>query len=318
MTGDGAYRNQDGYYRIMGRVDDVVNISGHRLSTSEIESTLLDLCALAEVAVVGVPDEMTGQALGVFACIKNDVLIDNVDLKSSAGQHVEKSIGRFTVTKQVLLVSNLPKTRSAKIMRRILRKILEGEKSHLGDTSTVSAQLDRVEAIDADRGEINLLRPWVLSDIIGEVAAQTTTEPWAMTPDASTSLSHAPYPFSPYNLTSLDHIVLPCHIFMFLLFTNALMEGIDALRTGVIRLSEKFPFLTGLAVPSSQPASKEDVLEVQPSSSNFLEKYPILQVAYNPDIDEVSRDDFIQPHYLPIQFLIPPRNICLWFALRPV
>ncbi|CAG8898818.1 unnamed protein product [Penicillium egyptiacum] len=292
-TGDGACRDRDGYYQIMGRVDDVVNISGHRLSTAEIESTLLDHGSFAEVAVVGIPDEMTGQALVVFLCLKNNVVTDQVNLKSSARQHVEKSIGRFAVPKQVLLVSDLPKTRSGKIMRRILRKILDGEKGNLGDTST-------------------LLRPCVVSDIIGEVTVQTTTESCAMTPDdksslsASTSLTHSPYPFSPYNLSFLDHILPPCHIFMFLSFNNASIEGIDALRTGVTRLCEKFPFLTGLAVPSSQSAGKEGVLEVQPASSNFLERYPMLQVAHSPGMDEVSRDDFIQQQYLPIPFLIPP------------
>ena len=123
---------------------------------------------------------------------------------------------------------------------------------------------------------------------------------------ASTSLTHSPYPFSPYNLTSLDHILPPCHIFMFLSFQNASIEGIDALSTGVTRLSEQFPFLTGLAVPSDQSAGKEGVLEIQPASSAFLERHPMFQAAWSPDMDEISRDDFIQQQYLPLQFLIPP------------
>lgn len=96
------------------------------------------LGSFSEVAVVGTHDDMTGQALSVFACLKNNVQGDKEQLKSSAEQHIGTTIGRFAIPKQVLIVSDLPKTRSGKIMRRILRKILEGKEEDLGDSSTVS------------------------------------------------------------------------------------------------------------------------------------------------------------------------------------
>ncbi|KAK2764572.1 acetyl-CoA synthetase [Arachnomyces sp. PD_36] len=293
ITGDGAYRDQDGYYQILGRVDDVVNISGHRLSTGEIESALLDHGSFSEVAVVGVHDDMTGQALNVFACLKNNVQSDKERLKSSAKQHIGNTIGRFAVPKQVFIVSDLPKTRSGKIMRRILRKILEGEEENLGDIST-------------------LLRPEVVKDVIDELRKQIGPTGAGVTSGqngvvvSNLSKTDVPYHFRPYNLSPLDNILPPCHMFMFLTFDSYSSEGIDALKTGVTRLSAHFPFLTGVVVPSSQPAGKQNVFEVQPASSSFMEKYPMLQVAYNPELDFLSPDDFIDQNYLPIQFLTPP------------
>ncbi|OJJ82328.1 uncharacterized protein ASPGLDRAFT_67803 [Aspergillus glaucus CBS 516.65] len=140
-TGDAAYRDQDGYYQVLGRVDDVVNVSGHRLSTAEIESALLGHGSFSEVAVVGIPDDMTGQALNVFACLKDGVRDDKEQLKASSKQQIGNTIGRFAVPKRVFIMSDLPKTRSGKIMRRILRKVLEGERRDFGDTSTVSLPL---------------------------------------------------------------------------------------------------------------------------------------------------------------------------------
>lgn len=134
----------------------MVNVSGHRLSTAEIESALLDhgtflLLTLdnsstneyhlsgsfSEVAVVGIQDDMTGQALNVFACLKDGVHDDKEQLKASSKQQIGNTIGRFAIPKRVFLMSDLPKTRSGKIMRRILRKVLEGERREFGDTSTV-------------------------------------------------------------------------------------------------------------------------------------------------------------------------------------
>ncbi|CAG8080584.1 unnamed protein product [Penicillium nalgiovense] len=294
MTGDSACRDQEGYYRILGRVADVVNVSGHRLSTAEIESALLDHGAFSEVAVVGVEDQLTGQALNVFSCLKNQAVVDKEKLGSSAKQYIGEVIGRFAVPKKVFLVSDLPKTRSAKIMRRLLRKILEGERDQLGDTST-------------------LLQPAVVSNIIDEINEQTQSgsevinhPDTARSSDESNSFTHSPYPFPAYNLTSLDHILPPCHIFMFLSFEEASMEGIDALRQSVTRLSEHFPFLTGVVVPSSQSLGKAEVFEVKPASLAFLQKYPMLQVAFSPEMDKMAQDDFIQQKYLPIPFLSPP------------
>lgn len=131
FTGDGAYRDKDGFYWIRGRVDDVVNVSGHRLSTAEIEAALIEHEAVAEAAVVGIPDELTGQSVVAFVATKKDL----PDTKPLILQ-VRKEIGPFAAPKKVYLVPDLPKTRSGKIMRRILRKILAGE--DFGDVSTLS------------------------------------------------------------------------------------------------------------------------------------------------------------------------------------
>jgi acetyl-CoA synthetase len=138
FTGDGAGRDHEGYYWIRGRVDDVVNVSGHRLSTAEIEAALIEHHDVAEAAVVGVADELTGQAVNAFVSFKNGVETTD-QLKKDLIMQVRKSIGPFAAPKAILIVNDLPKTRSGKIMRRILRKILAGEEDGLGDTSTVSS-----------------------------------------------------------------------------------------------------------------------------------------------------------------------------------
>ncbi|KXG50891.1 Acyl-CoA synthase, domain of unknown function DUF3448 [Penicillium griseofulvum] len=137
FTGDGAGRDHDGYYWIRGRVDDVVNVSGHRLSTAEIEAALLEHPSVAEAAVVGISDELTGQAVNAFVALKESNGTTEQISKDLAMQ-VRKSIGPFAAPKAVFVVEDLPKTRSGKIMRRILRKILSGEEDSLGDTSTLS------------------------------------------------------------------------------------------------------------------------------------------------------------------------------------
>jgi len=137
FTGDGAGRDHDGYYWIRGRVDDVVNVSGHRLSTAEIEAALLQHPAIAEAAVVGINDEMTGQAVNAFVSIKEGNE-NTPELRKDFILQVRKSIGPFAAPKAVYIVEDLPKTRSGKIMRRILRKILAGEEDSLGDISTLS------------------------------------------------------------------------------------------------------------------------------------------------------------------------------------
>ncbi|TAQ89147.1 hypothetical protein B7494_g2533 [Chlorociboria aeruginascens] len=137
FTGDGAGRDHEGYYWIRGRVDDVVNVSGHRLSTAEIEAALIEHHAVAEAAVVGINDELTGQAVNAFVAIKDGNQI-NDQLKKDLILQVRKSIGPFAAPKAIFVVPDLPKTRSGKIMRRILRKILAGEEDQLGDTSTLS------------------------------------------------------------------------------------------------------------------------------------------------------------------------------------
>lgn len=137
FTGDGAGRDHEGYYWIRGRVDDVVNVSGHRLSTAEIEAALIEHPNVAEAAVVGIHDELTGQAVSAFVSLKKQVS-DVASAKKEMILQVRKEIGPFAAPKGILLVDDLPKTRSGKIMRRILRKILAGEEDQLGDVSTLA------------------------------------------------------------------------------------------------------------------------------------------------------------------------------------
>ncbi|KAJ9264273.1 hypothetical protein DTO195F2_2433 [Paecilomyces variotii] len=137
FTGDGAGRDHDGYYWIRGRVDDVVNVSGHRLSTAEIEAALVEHPQVAEAAVVGIADELTGQAVNAFVSLKpgNET---TEQVRKDLVMQVRKSIGPFAAPKAVFVIDDLPKTRSGKIMRRVLRKILSGEEDSLGDVSTLS------------------------------------------------------------------------------------------------------------------------------------------------------------------------------------
>ncbi|KAK3698924.1 acetyl-coenzyme A synthetase 2 [Vermiconidia calcicola] len=137
FTGDGAARDHEGYYWIRGRVDDVVNVSGHRLSTAEIEAAIIEHKAVGEAAVVGVNDELSGQAVNAFVSIKEGYEIDD-KLRKDLIMQVRKSIGPFAAPKAVFAIPDLPKTRSGKIMRRILRKILAGEEDQLGDISTLA------------------------------------------------------------------------------------------------------------------------------------------------------------------------------------
>jgi acetyl-CoA synthetase len=140
-TGDGAARDEHGYIWIKGRVDDVINVSGHRLSTAEIESALILHKGVAETAVIGTADELTGQAVYAFVTLKPEFAFDPSEegaLTKELVLQVRKVIGPFAAPKKIYLVGDLPKTRSGKIMRRILRKIVAGEGDQLGDLSTLA------------------------------------------------------------------------------------------------------------------------------------------------------------------------------------
>lgn len=137
FSGDGAKRDADGYYWITGRVDDVLNVSGHRLGTAEIESALVLHNKVAEAAVVGVPHEVKGQGIFAFVTLMAGVEPSD-DLKAELIQQVKNEIGSLAKPEQLQWSPALPKTRSGKIMRRILRKIAQGDYSELGDTSTLA------------------------------------------------------------------------------------------------------------------------------------------------------------------------------------
>ncbi|GAA5798520.1 acetyl-coenzyme A synthetase [Helicostylum pulchrum] len=136
-TGDGASVDKDGYVWIRGRVDDVINVSGHRLSTSEIEAALIVHEAVSESAVVGAHDDLTGQAIHAFVSLKSHCQVSD-GLERELILTVRKIIGPFASPKRIHIVREHPKTRSGKIVRRILRKIVNGEQNQLGDTSTLA------------------------------------------------------------------------------------------------------------------------------------------------------------------------------------
>ena len=135
FTGDGARRDEDGNYWIMGRVDDVLNVSGHRLSTMEVESALVSHPKVAEAAVVGKPDELRGQAISAFVTLESGQVASDA-LKKELQAHVVKEIGALARPDDIRFTDALPKTRSGKIMRRLLRDIAAGRES-AGDTSTL-------------------------------------------------------------------------------------------------------------------------------------------------------------------------------------
>ncbi|WP_306253189.1 acetate--CoA ligase [Parvularcula sp. IMCC14364] len=145
FTGDGARRDEDGYYWITGRVDDVLNVSGHRMGTAEIESALVAHRDVAEAAVVGVPHDIKGQGIYAYV-ILNAGTESSDDLVKDLIQQVRTEIGPIAKPDFIQITPGLPKTRSGKIMRRILRKIAENEFSNLGDTSTL-AEPDIVETL---------------------------------------------------------------------------------------------------------------------------------------------------------------------------
>jgi acetyl-CoA synthetase len=135
FPGDGAKRDEDGYYWVLGRVDDVLNVAGHRIGTMEVESALVDHPSVAEAAVVGRADELKGQAIAAFVTVKDGVKVSE-QLKQDLRAHVADKIGAIARPDDILFTADLPKTRSGKIMRRLLRDIAEGRT--LGDTTTLA------------------------------------------------------------------------------------------------------------------------------------------------------------------------------------
>jgi acetyl-CoA synthetase len=135
FTGDGARCDADGYFWIMGRVDDVINVAGHRLGTMEVESALVSHPLVAEAAVVGRPDEMKGQALVAFVTLQAGREAGD-SLRAELKEHVVKEIGAIARPDEIRFTDALPKTRSGKIMRRLLRDIAAGKET-LGDTTTL-------------------------------------------------------------------------------------------------------------------------------------------------------------------------------------
>lgn len=138
-TGDEAKRDKDGYFWILGRVDDEINVSGHRIGTAELEGALVEHHACAEAAVVGFPHDIKGQGIAAY-CVLKEGFTESLELENELRQQVRKTVGPFATPDIIILTQSLPKTRSGKIMRRILRKIAANESSpeQLGDISTLA------------------------------------------------------------------------------------------------------------------------------------------------------------------------------------
>jgi acetyl-CoA synthetase len=155
VTGDGARRDEDGYYWITGRIDDVINVSGHRLGTAEVESALVAHEAVAEAAVVGYPHPLKGQGIYCYVLLNSGYTENgNQQLMGALKEQVRHVIGAFAAPDVIHIASGLPKTRSGKIMRRILRKIASGEYDGMGDLSTL-ADPDVVSRLIEEHQEFN-------------------------------------------------------------------------------------------------------------------------------------------------------------------
>jgi acetyl-CoA synthetase len=139
FTGDGCRRDEDGYYWITGRIDDVINVSGHRLGTAEVESALVAHEAVAESAVVGYPHPIKGTGIYAYVVLSNEHAgAPEQEMEGALKEQVRHAIGGFATPDVIHLTSGLPKTRSGKIMRRILRKIASGEYEGMGDITTLA------------------------------------------------------------------------------------------------------------------------------------------------------------------------------------
>jgi len=150
-VGDGARRDEDSYYWITGRIDDVINVSGHRMGTAEVESALVSHPNVAEAAVVGYPHEIKGTSIYAFVTLNSGVEKTD-ELKKELVQHVRAEIGPIATPEKLQWADGLPKTRSGKIMRRILKRIASGDIDQLGDTTTL-ADPSVVEKLVAERVE---------------------------------------------------------------------------------------------------------------------------------------------------------------------
>ena len=147
LVGDAARKDSDGYFWVIGRIDDVINVSGHRLSTAEVESAIVSHPKVAEAAVIGQSDEDSGQAICAFVTLAGDDDEGSDELEAEIREHVAQRIGKLARPKRIIWAYDLPKTRSGKIMRRLLRDIGEGRE--LGDVTTlrdpdVVSKLDEV------------------------------------------------------------------------------------------------------------------------------------------------------------------------------
>ncbi|MFH1228184.1 MAG: acetate--CoA ligase [Planctomycetota bacterium] len=157
FTGDGARLDEEGFYWLMGRVDDVINVSGHRIGTAEVESALVAHPKVAEAAVVGFPHDIKGQGIYAYVTLKGGI-VGSADIKKELSVHVNKVIGPIAKPDVIQFAPGLPKTRSGKIMRRILRKVAEGVTTDLGDISTLADPSVVANIITGYKQEIDTMK----------------------------------------------------------------------------------------------------------------------------------------------------------------
>ncbi|XP_031726205.1 acetyl-coenzyme A synthetase 2-like, mitochondrial isoform X2 [Anarrhichthys ocellatus] len=151
FTGDGAYRSKEGHYQITGRLDDVINVSGHRIGTAEIEDVVNQCSAVAESAVIGYSHNIKGQGVYAFVVLKQDVEDQGADLRQQLHNMVSKKIAKYACPDFIQFVQRLPKTRSGKIMRRVLRKVVERDLDGVGDINTLDDPASVQEIIQGHR-----------------------------------------------------------------------------------------------------------------------------------------------------------------------
>ena len=219
FTGDGCRRDEDGYYWITGRVDDVINVSGHRMGTAEVESALVAHQQVSEAAVVGYPHDIKGQGIYAYVTLMTGVQ-PSEELRKELVQWVRKEIGPIASPDLIQFAPGLPKTRSGKIMRRILRKIAEDEYGNLGDTSTladpavvddlVKNRQNKKEGAKAGRSGRPALRKQAhVHPRHPEVSHKRVTRLWRASKDDGPTLQHpasataGPSPFEARSLRSL-------------------------------------------------------------------------------------------------------------------
>lgn len=156
FTGDGASLDEQGHFWLTGRVDDVINVSGHRLGTAEIESAMIDFKAVAESAAIGIDHPLKGQAIAVFVALKEGIN-PTLELETNLKSHIDKKIGPIARPEKVIFLEELPKTRSGKIMRRLLRDIAEGktlgDMTSLSDQGPLKAALEKLQQVEAFRAD---------------------------------------------------------------------------------------------------------------------------------------------------------------------
>jgi len=152
VSGDGGYIDDDGYVFVMGRMDDVINVAGHRLSTGEMEEIVADYPAVAECAVFGIGDDLKGEVPLGLVLLKDGIDIGESQLGDELKQNIRSTIGPIACYNQTLVVKRLPKTRSGKILRRVLRQIAAGEEYTVPSTIDDPASLDEIEEVMKEAG----------------------------------------------------------------------------------------------------------------------------------------------------------------------